>query len=72
MAEHIKTATEIADWHDMSKEQQEAKATRSFNWLTCQYCSFFNLCQNDLTQRKPTEQIIDAEFEPNEYGYRDT
>lgn len=71
MTEHTKTANEIADWHDMTLEEQEAKATRSFNWLVCQYCAFFNLCQNDLTNRRDKHVIIETEFEPNEYGYRD-
>lgn len=71
MSEHIKTANEIADWHDLTLEEQEAKATRSFNWLICQHCEFFNLCQNDLTNKKDKRAIKEMEYEPNEYGYRE-
>lgn len=72
LIEHTKTAEVIERWHnDLDDNEVENLATRCFNWLVCQYCPFFSLCQNDLTLQRPREDIIDEEFEPNTYGYRD-
>lgn len=65
---HIKLATQVVKWHEMSMDEAKAQATRSPNPYVCKGCSMRKLCRAEL-DGIPTEDIIKNEYRRNSYLY---
>jgi hypothetical protein len=68
LRDHMQTSDWIQHYRSLTAEDQDREATYILNDLVCKFCAFSDLCEAQLDGAY-VDQIIAADFKPNDYGY---